>query len=98
MLTLQMQEEETLSSNHGLASQRDRAWRRAKQEKAKTKAKRVLKQWHHMHVEDPETIGHMASTGCKPCSCPMCGNPRRHFKQLTVQERRMENAMDRTDF
>ena len=23
------------------------------------------------------------------CSCPMCGNPRKWFKQQTIQERRM---------
>jgi len=22
----------------------------------------------------------------QPCSCPMCGNPRKHFKQKTRQE------------
>ena len=25
-----------------------------------------------------------------PCSCPMCGNPRRHFGQATRQEQRMD--------
>lgn len=23
-----------------------------------------------------------------PCSCPMCGNPRRHFGEKTIQERK----------
>jgi len=23
-----------------------------------------------------------------PCSCPMCGNPRKFFNQLTIQEKR----------
>ena len=23
------------------------------------------------------------------CSCPMCGNPRRHFGEVTIQERRV---------
>lgn len=23
---------------------------------------------------------------CPDCSCPMCGNPRRHFKKITRQE------------
>ena len=26
----------------------------------------------------------------KPCSCWMCGNPRRHFKSKTMQEKRQE--------
>lgn len=25
-----------------------------------------------------------------PCSCHMCGNPRKHFKQKTLQEKRMD--------
>jgi len=25
-----------------------------------------------------------------PCSCPMCGNPRRHFGIKTIQELRVE--------
>lgn len=28
-----------------------------------------------------------------PCSCPMCGNPRRHFGRPTVQERRADEEM-----
>jgi hypothetical protein len=28
----------------------------------------------------------------RPCSCSMCGNPRRHWGQLTVQERRQKAA------
>jgi len=28
-----------------------------------------------------------------PCSCTMCGNPRRHFGERTVQERRADEAM-----
>lgn len=26
----------------------------------------------------------------KPCSCDMCGNPRRHWKQKPISERRLE--------
>lgn len=29
-----------------------------------------------------------------PCSCDMCGNPRRRFGKLTVQERREPNVGD----
>jgi hypothetical protein len=27
-----------------------------------------------------------------PCSCAMCGNPRRHFGDPTVQEKRIEES------
>jgi hypothetical protein len=26
----------------------------------------------------------------KPCSCHMCGNPRKHFKEKTMQEKRFD--------
>jgi len=29
----------------------------------------------------------------KPCSCYMCGNPRHHFKELSIQERRMDQGL-----
>lgn len=32
-------------------------------------------------------IGKLAKTR-QPCSCYCCGNPRRHFGELTMQERR----------
>ena len=64
----------------------------------KAKAQRILKQWKHMHADDPRMIAHMAATHCKPCSCPLCGNPRRHFEKLTIQERRMQNELGITDF
>jgi hypothetical protein len=29
-----------------------------------------------------------------PCSCSMCGNPRKHFNELTMQEKRGEDQMN----
>jgi hypothetical protein len=43
--------------------------------------------------EDPRIVGLGASTHCKPCSCPGCGNPRRHFggnNGMTRQEKLSE--------
>ena len=37
--------------------------------------------------QDKKRIGQVAETP-KRCSCEMCGNPRKYFKQLTVQERK----------
>lgn len=31
-------------------------------------------------------IGHTASTHGKPCSCWMCGNPRKYWNEKTKQE------------
>jgi len=36
---------------------------------------------------DPRAIGRLAHTRT-PCSCAMCGNPRRFFKEPTLKERR----------
>jgi hypothetical protein len=30
----------------------------------------------------------------KPCSCHMCGNPRRMFKEKTMQEKRFEQNVE----
>ena len=38
-------------------------------------------------TQDPRRIGASAHTP-KPCSCYMCGNPRKYFRDLTMQERR----------
>lgn len=39
---------------------------------------------------DRERQLHLYAETRKPCSGPCCGNPRRHFGKLTVQERRQE--------
>lgn len=38
--------------------------------------------------ETPRKLGMVVSTAT-PCSCPMCGNPRRYVGELTMQERRL---------
>ena len=36
---------------------------------------------------DDEELGFLANTPT-PCSCYMCGNPRRYWKQVTLKERK----------
>lgn len=60
------------------------------------RARRVVQIWvakgfPHIEENQEEIIRHMQYTR-KPCSCPMCGNPRHHFGQPTVQEQRAEMA------
>lgn len=38
--------------------------------------------------DDKVFIGKMASTHGALCSCSMCGNPRRRFKEITKQEKK----------
>jgi len=39
---------------------------------------------------DPCVVGVWTSTHGKPCSCILCGNPRRNFGERTRQEKIME--------
>lgn len=58
-----------------------RAARRANKERMKAKAKRTLPIWEGA-VHNADHLAH--------CSCYMCGNPRRHFNEKSVQERRKD--------
>lgn len=73
----------------------DRAQRRAEKERNKARARRFLKETRHSSGSDADwlerTTNRWASHG-KLCSCYMCGNPRRHFGALTMQERRATDA------
>jgi len=69
--------------------ERDRAYTRLQAATAKQKAVKVMKGWDYKSEDiTPQRIGKMAGVHGKPCSCVLCGNPRRHFGELTVQERR----------
>ncbi len=78
---------------------RGRAFRRASREKRKKKAFLVLMGQERaaaamnlngctvVKLTTPLRVGRMATTP-HPCSCAGCGNPRKHFKELSIQERR----------
>ena len=40
--------------------------------------------------EDDEKIAHIYANHGKLCSCHMCGNPRKHWNEKTIQERKHE--------
>jgi hypothetical protein len=68
----------------------DRATRRAQKERNKARIRKaIVSTWSC--GDDPawveRTVARMANHG-KLCSCYMCGNPRRHHGELTMQERR----------
>ena len=69
-----------------MAIHKDQRYRRHQDWKAKQKAERILKLWGHEEI-DSRLVGIEAGVHCKRCSCYMCGNPRRWFGELTVQER-----------
>ena len=73
----------------GRKNMRDKVYRRNEIQKAKRRAYQVLREWDFKPEDiDARRIGVVASTHGKPCSCPGCGNPRRYFKELTIQERK----------
>lgn len=68
--------------------QRTRAWRRAQRERIKQKRSRQIATWgfHNRAMYDPVFLGIMVKTPCR-CSCVSCGNPRRHYGEVTRQEK-----------
>ena len=69
---------------------RDRAYRRWQLAKAKRRAIIILRWiWNYKLDEiNSKDVGITAAVHGKPCSCTCCGNPRRHFGELTIQERK----------
>ncbi|WGR55647.1 hypothetical protein [Paracoccus versutus] len=63
------------------------AYRRHNEEKAKAKAAVISRVFHGVKEPDASRIGKVAHTRVV-CSGPCCGNPRRHFGKMTMQERR----------
>lgn len=74
---------------------RDRAQRRSLAERTKRRVARYLADTHVAHIKPEDRPGHISKRVSREwqhrqrCSCPMCGNPRRHSKgegKLTRQE------------
>ena len=52
--------------------------------------KRFKNEWHWANPPGEETLYKWAcirTTAQANCSCTMCGNPRRHFNELTLKEK-----------
>jgi len=70
---------------------RDRAWRRKQEFKKK---KEVSKHnWFSWFDHTPKHIGIKSHSPCL-CSCAMCGNPRKYFKEKTLQEQIFHVLLD----
>ena len=65
-----------------------RAERRKQEFRKKQKAKKILKNsWSYApEMITDRRIGLTASTHGKKCSCHICGNPRKYWKEKTRQE------------
>lgn len=71
---------------------RDKAYRRWREQISKQHVRHVVERvWlDTAGYLNPRTIGKMAHSHCVPCSCYMCGNPRRHWNIKTIAERRRD--------
>lgn len=67
---------------------RSRAVRRHHEKRVKT---RVASYYGGYAAHDPRALGRLAHSRA-PCSCFMCGNPRRYLGERTLQEWRAEHA------
>lgn len=69
---------------------RDREWRRAQHERKAARVKSWMERngWFS-HDTDEEKLVRIQRTAKTPapCSCWACGNPRKWFKAVTIQER-----------
>lgn len=59
------------------------------------RAERVLSVWRQYltpkdWLDKDGRIAHLMAKTRKPCSCPMCGNPRRHYGEKTIQEKKAD--------
>lgn len=71
------------------SSKAKRAERRHHSKRMKAKARRFARR---DNFRDPENMArihnHLAL-----CSCHLCGNPRKHWNELTIQEKRQEAVL-----
>ena len=59
---------------------------------AKRKAKRINNRYNYWfkQPDEPKLLGKYRKTK-RFCSCWMCGNPRRHFNEKTIQEKKADD-------
>ena len=81
---------------------RSRAYRRFRARIAKRRAELLYLLWHCDDGPEPERetvfrkqwVGKMANCHCVPCSCFMCGNARKMWKEVTLAEKRSAQSMN----
>lgn len=69
---------------------RNRSYRRKKKERQRRRAKAIAR-FSYGHKDDSWANKYHESLPV--CSCAMCGNPRRHLGEKTLQEQRADDSM-----
>lgn len=70
----------------------DRGTRRQQKQRNLVRAKKIV--GRHWGLVDPghiDKLSHRLAAHGKLCSCYMCGNPRRHNGEITMQERKADH-------
>lgn len=70
-----------------------RALRRHHSRRMEQRARNKFRYSSHFYWDNEERFEHFVRThanNMQICSCPSCGNPRKHFSQLTIQEKKHE--------
>ena len=49
---------------------------------------------HGVEVDEPHRLAKHSAMNCGNPKCVMCGNPRKTFKEKTIQEKRFEQYVD----
>ena len=69
--------------------------RRLRDQTAIERQTRIAKS-HGVPVKEPHKFAKHHAMNCGNPKCFMCGNPRKTFKQLTIQEKRQQQDLDCT--
>lgn len=73
---------------------RARDWRRAHKFRMRARAERILIIWGTPnHPYPAKKLARKMADNMQMCSRCCCGNPRRHFGKLTVQERKQKDSL-----
>lgn len=78
----------------GLAKESKRALRRHHLARRKRWVRKNLRHYFGDDPPEPGRVGLYANTPAV-CSCWMCGNPRRYFGELSIQEQRVSSGQRR---
>ena len=69
-------------------SQRDKHADRIRQKENHINKQMKIRKAHSFPNDEPHKYHKMSGTSCGDPNCHMCGNPRKFFKELTMQEKR----------
>jgi hypothetical protein len=68
--------------------------RRRLRDQAAIKRQTLIAQSHGFPTGPKHRLSKVHATTCGDPNCAMCGNPRKFFKEKTIQEKRLEQDVD----